>query len=130
MIFNSGRQRGEKVTQDFRSHVAPLLSDRSTRKKLDHLPGRTVPDSLVAVVLKAMALRPEDRFESVKELQADVAAYQSGRATSAEQARPWKQFKLLVARNKTLFAAIAAIFVVLLAATRHQPLPAKSGHPE
>ena len=53
----------------------------------------------------------------VKKLQADVAAYQSGRATSAEQARPWKQFKLLVARNKMLFSAIAAVLVVLLAAT-------------
>ena len=105
------------MTHHFRGYVAPLLSDRSRRKKLDHLPGRTVPDSLVAVVLKAMALRPEHRFESVKKLQADVAAYQSGFATSAEEARAWKRLKLLVARNKVLFTAIATIFVVLLAAT-------------
>src|SRR5207247_8805843 len=63
-------------------HVAPLLSDRSARQKLDH----AVPDSLVHVVLKAMALRPDDRFATVKKLQADVAAYQSGFATSAEEA--------------------------------------------
>ena len=30
---------------------------------------------------------------------------------------PWKQFKLLVARNKVLFSAIAIVLVVLLAAT-------------
>ena len=115
--FQERWQSGEKVAQNFRGYVAPLLSDRSRRKKLDHLPGRTVPDSLVAVVLKAMALRPEHRFESVKKLQADVAAYQSGFATSAEEARAWKRLKLLVARNKALFTAIATIFVVLLAAT-------------
>ena len=115
--FQERWQGGEEVTQNFRGYVAPLLSDRSMRKKLDHLPGRTVPDSLVAVVLKAMALRPEHRFESVKKLQADVAAYQSGFATSAEEARAWKRLKLLVARNKVLFTAIATIFVVLLAAT-------------
>lgn len=115
--FQERWQRGEKVTQNFRRFVAPLLSDRSMRKKLAHLPGQTVPDSLAAVVLKAMSLRPEDRFESVKKLQADVAAYQAGFATSAEGARVWRRFNLLVARNKVFFAAIAAIFVVLLAAT-------------
>ena len=76
-----------------------------------------MPDSLVHVILKAMALRPDDRYASVKKLQADVAAYQSGRATSAEEALPWKRFKLLVARNKVLFSAIATVLAVLLAAT-------------
>lgn len=115
--FHERWQRGEQVTQNFRGYVAPVLTDRSIRKKLDHLPGRTVPDSLVAVVLKAMALRPEHRFESVKKLQADVAAYQAGFATSAEEARPWRRFTLLVARNKILFGAIATTFVILLTAT-------------
>jgi WD40 repeat protein/serine/threonine protein kinase len=115
--FQEQWQRGEKVTQDFHSYVAPLLSDRSMRKKLAHLLGRTVPDSLAAVVLKAMALRPEDRFESVKKLQADVAAYQAGFATSAEEASAWKQIRLPVARNKILFSAIASVIVILLGAT-------------
>ena len=64
-----------------------------------------------------MALHPENRYDSVKKLQADVAAYQGGFATSAEEGHPWKRFRLLVARNKTLFTAIAAIFVILLIAT-------------
>ena len=111
--FESSSDNGEDVTHRFRHHVAPLLSDPSARQKLDH----PVPDSLVHVVLKAMALQPNDRFPTVKKLQADVAAYQSGHATSAEEARPWKRFKLLVARNKVLFSAIATVLAVLLAAT-------------
>ncbi|MBA3649954.1 MAG: protein kinase [Chthoniobacterales bacterium] len=115
--FEERRLGGEEVTQIFRRYIAPLLSDRSARQKLDHLPARTVPDSLVPVVLKAMALCPEDRFTSVKKLQADVAAYQAGFATSAEEARAWKRFKLLIGRNKVLFTALATIFAILLAAT-------------
>ena len=47
-----------------------------------------------------MSLRPADRLASVKDLQADVAAYQAGFATSAEEARAWRRFKRLMARNK------------------------------
>ena len=115
--FEERRQRGEELGSIFRRHAAPLLSDRSIRGMFPHLPGRTLPGSLVAVALKAMSFHPEDRFASVKKLQADIAAYQTGFATTAEEARPWKRFKLLVARNKVLFTAIAAIFAVLLAAT-------------
>ena len=111
--FESGLDDGEDIAHSFRRHVAPVLSDRSARQKVDH----PVPDSLVHVVLKAMALRPDDRYATVNELQSDVAAYQSGRATSAEEAHAWKRFKLLVVRHKVLFSAIAAVLVVLLAAT-------------
>jgi WD40 repeat protein/serine/threonine protein kinase len=115
--FQKRRQQGERVTQAYWQKAAPLLKDASMLGKLDHLPARTLPASLVAVALKAMAFHPEDRFASVKKLQADIAAYQTGFATTAEGARPWKRFKLLVARNKVLFTAIAAIFAILLTAT-------------
>ena len=111
--FLKRQQDGENMTEQFRRHVAPLLSHRSVGQKRDH----RVPDSLIHVILKAMSLRAIDRYPTVKNLQADVAAYQSGRAPSAEDARRWKRFKLLVARNKALFSSIAAIFAILLVAT-------------
>jgi serine/threonine protein kinase len=43
-----------------------------------HLPGGRIPDSLAAVVRKAMAFEREQRYASVGELQADLAAYQGG----------------------------------------------------
>jgi WD40 repeat protein len=111
--FETRLHDGEDVNHAFRRHVAPLLSHRSARQQLT----RPVPESLVHVVLKAMAFGPNDRYPSVKRLQADVAAYQSGRATRAEEAHAWKRFKLLVVRHKVLFSAIATVLVVLLGAT-------------
>ncbi|MEP6809770.1 MAG: protein kinase [Chthoniobacterales bacterium] len=108
---------GDEVADQFATTVAPLVSRRSKRLRLGHLPGRTVPDSLVAVVLKAMALDPARRYANVLDLQADVAAYQRGFSTEAEQAGAWKKLRLLVARNKTLFAALAMTFGILLLAT-------------
>lgn len=111
--FLERSDHGQNSIDEFHRHVVPSLIDRSVRQKVAH----PAPDSLVHVVLKAMALRPADRYATVKKLQADVAAYQAGRATSAERAGAWKHFKLLVARNKVLFGSIATIFAILLGAT-------------
>jgi Leucine-rich repeat (LRR) protein/tetratricopeptide (TPR) repeat protein len=73
---------------------------------------RPVPASLLAVCRKALALDRELRYWTVEELQADLVAYQSGFATSAEEAGPWKQFTLFVARHKTLSTAAAVILVL------------------
>lgn len=115
--FEERWARGEDVDREWQEHVVPLLADRSARPRLKHLPHDTIPESLAAVALKAMSLRPADRYASVKELQVDVAAYQSGFATSAEEANSWRRFKLLVGRHRVLSGAIVAIFAILLAAT-------------
>ena len=83
-----------------------------------HLPSRRVPDSIIAVCRKALALHREDRYPTVGALQADLAAYQAGFATSAENAGTWKQLRLLIARNRAVSAAlgvIAALSVVFTA---------------
>ncbi len=78
-----------------------------------HLPGGRVPDALNAITLKALALRREDRYQTVEEFQADLAAYQGGFATGAEHAGVGRQLWLLVQRNKAL-SACAAVFFVLI----------------
>ena len=115
--YDAARESGHRVSETFHRRVIPRLDQAARSRTLPHLFGRDVPESLVPVVLKAMALRPGERYESVQKLQADVTAYQDGFATSAEQAHAWKWFKLLIARNKTLFGALAAIFAILLTAT-------------
>jgi len=79
-----------------------------------HLPGGRIPDSLGAVAMKALARSQEDRYQSVKGLQHDVEAYQTGFATSVEQAGAWTQFTLLVKRNKGVFTAIAAALAIIV----------------
>lgn len=84
------------------------------RPPLQHLPGGRVPESLSAVTMKAMALKQEDRYQSVPELQREIEAYQNGFATSAEHAGLLKQLTLLVKRHKREFAiSFAALFILL-----------------
>jgi len=45
---------------------------------LMHCPDGQIPQVLSDICMKAMSLDPEDRYQSVKELQADIEAYQSG----------------------------------------------------
>ena len=86
----------------------PLIS-------LKHCPGGRIPASLGAVAMKALALRREDRYQSVPELQTDIAAYQGGFATAAENAGAWRQLGLLVKRHKKECALIAAGVVIISA---------------
>ncbi len=82
---------------------------------------KEVPAALQAVTLKAMALDPRQRYQSVAELVADLEAYLHGFATQAEHAGLGRQVWLLIRRNKIAsgFAAVllvsAAIFTVQLA---------------
>ena len=81
---------------------------------LRHCPGGQIPESLGAVAMKALALKQEDRYPSVPELQADIAAYQGGFATGAEKASAWRQLALLVKRHKKEFMLAAVAMLVLL----------------
>ena len=67
-----------------------------------------IPESLAAVVRKAMAFDRDQRYWSVPEFQAEITAYQAGFATAAERAGPWKQAVLFVRRNRAVSIATAA----------------------
>lgn len=62
-------------------------------------PRLSIPASLEAVVLKAMALDPDQRYRSVENMVKDIQAYRNGFATRAEDAGFWTQLKLLLKRN-------------------------------
>jgi serine/threonine protein kinase/Leucine-rich repeat (LRR) protein len=84
------------------------------RSVLPHLPGGRVPESLDAIVRKAMAVKPEHRYQNIAQLQADLTAYQTGFATSAEGKGALKLLKLLIRRNKA--AALGTLSVLVVAA--------------
>jgi serine/threonine protein kinase/Leucine-rich repeat (LRR) protein len=83
---------------------------------LSHCPGGRIPQSLSAVCMKALALRPEDRYQTVPELQRDIEAYQGGFATVAEQAGTFKLLWLLIKRHKALFLVSHTALLVLVVA--------------
>jgi tetratricopeptide (TPR) repeat protein len=82
-----------------------------------HCPGRRIPDGLSAVAMKAMQLDPADRYQTVPDLQADIAAYQGGFAPKAERAGLLKHLLLFAARRRTevvIFATFAVLFQAVL----------------
>jgi len=85
--------------------------------QLAHLPGKRVSEALSAVTMKCLEKAPGDRYANVAALQQDIAAYQGGFATEAEDAGPARQFWLLVQRHRAVFRSVAAAVVLLFAIT-------------
>src|SRR4051812_34147808 len=96
-----------------RGEVACAVRKGERLPKLRYSPWISVPESLAAIVRKAMALAPAHRYARVLDLQADVAAYQRGFATKAEDAGAWRQFLLLVRRHRAVSAATAAAVLLI-----------------
>jgi serine/threonine protein kinase len=101
----TGRTAMEVVGKVAEGHVEPLSAPKD----------RNLPDSLVAVVRKAMAFDRGGRYPRVEDLQRDLTAYQTGFATSAENAGLGKQVILALKRHKAVSTSIAAALVVLAA---------------
>ncbi|MCM8542530.1 MAG: serine/threonine protein kinase [Lentisphaeraceae bacterium] len=91
-----------------------------TKNVLNHLPGRKIPVPLSAVCQKALSIRPDDRYQSAKELQEDVEAFTNGFATQAEGASQVKLVKLLFLRHRRLsFELILLVSMVILYLTQN-----------
>jgi serine/threonine protein kinase len=80
---------------------------------LPHCPGRRIPAPLSAIAMKALALAPEHRYQTVAELQRDLLAFQNGFLTTAEQAGFRRQLSVLVRRHRRGAAVLAAGIVLL-----------------
>jgi len=80
--------------------------------------GRGVPESLSAVVSKAMAIEPSDRYASVSDLISDVRAFLGGYSPVAYEGGISNECLLFYRRNRfscNLVAAFVAIVMVVTA---------------
>ena len=80
------------------------------RRRPDH----RVPKGLVAVTMKALALKPADRYESVLALRQEIMRFLSGHPTEAEHAGWIAQTSLLLQRHSRV-AVLLISFLILLA---------------
>ena len=71
--------------------------------------GRYVPAALEAICMKAMALRPADRYATVRELREDIFAFQSGYVPKAENASPLKHAGLFIGRNYLILLVLLTV---------------------
>ncbi|WP_372794219.1 protein kinase [Pontiella sp.] len=95
-----------EVVQNTRA--GKIISPRRRR------PDRRVPKSLVAVILKALALDPEARYDRVLDLRRDIQLFLTGHPTRAEHAGPITRTSLLLQRHSRL-AFLLIFFLILLA---------------
>ncbi len=112
LLYLSPPVVGKDATEAL-GNVQTPRSDSDTGD-LPHLSGGRLPESLQAVARKATGLKPENRYRTVADLQADVAAYQRGFATRAENATLWKQITLAVRRHRRE-AALSAFALAAVA---------------
>lgn len=79
-----------------------------------------IPKELSAVAMKALALKPGARYQTVEALRHDVERFQEGRSVSAKHDTPWESTVKFVRRNKAFSAAtgvgVAVLAVVLAVA--------------
>jgi tetratricopeptide (TPR) repeat protein len=96
--------------------------DENLRRALDDDPAPpsrvvgSLPRDLDAIVLKALAKRPEDRYASVAELQADLERLLHGRPVHAVPPHAGYLIRRFVARNKALASAAVALVAAVVAA--------------
>src|SRR5262249_37936473 len=74
-----------------------------------------IPKELSAVAMKALALKPGARYQTVEAVRQDIERFQEGRSVSAKTDAPWEMAVKFVKRNKA-FSAATGIGVVALAA--------------
>jgi serine/threonine protein kinase len=86
---------------------------------LAHCPNGRIPEGLAAVAMKALHVEPAARYQTVEEMQADIAAYQGGFAPKAERATLGRQLLLFAGRHKREVAllVIGAVIVNVMLAT-------------
>ena len=75
--------------------------------------GSGVPESLSAVVMKAMALKPADRYASVSDLITDVRAFLGGFSPVAHESGPATEFLLFYRRHR-VSCNVAAVFMAMV----------------
>lgn len=87
--------------------------------KDDVLPVKTLepgaPNDLVAVCMKALSRRPEDRYASAQQMVEDLQAWMGGRTVSAREYSTAMRVWRFARRHKFAVSAVSAAFVLLLA---------------
>lgn len=92
------------------------ILENTSHNKIIPLQNSSIPNSLKAIVYKAMETSPSNRYSSVESLQQDIQSFLSGYATKAEKAGFIKEGKLFYQRNK-VFCLITSIALTLFAST-------------
>ncbi|MCM8532080.1 MAG: serine/threonine protein kinase [Lentisphaeraceae bacterium] len=83
---------------------------------ISQFPEKEIPQSLSSIVMQALALNPDSRYQSIDLLIDDLKKFQNGFSTQAEHAGVFKELQLFYSRNKTLLNSflVSLAFIVVL----------------
>jgi tRNA A-37 threonylcarbamoyl transferase component Bud32 len=114
------------------SRAVPPSSAIASAQTAKWRKSRRIDRSLDAIVLKALAKRPEDRYGSVADLATDIRSHLAGIPIAACQTTRWRNVGRFGACAAILLAAAIAV-AVFTRARRHagtsQPAPLSSARP-
>ena len=98
------------------TEVEEMLHDTlrgNIQRPSERVPDREIPFGIEAVVLKAMSLNPENRYQTVNELRSEVTSFISGFDTKAEKASFLKKTLLFIKRHKRAFISGSLILFLV-----------------
>jgi len=115
----SGDDMGQVLQSVADGKVAPQVASQKLKRvpssrPLPHIPGGKIPEILAKVTRRAMAMRQEDRYQTVKELQAAVQAFQPGGLISPAPAAQVPNESQPARRGKTTALLIALTTIIAL----------------
>ncbi len=105
--YDVSRKAMHEVTRIIREDQPTKLSTLNKRLRGD----------IETIALKALEKDREQRYQSATDLRQDIHRYLANEAIAARRPSVLYQLRVLVRRNKPVFAAIAAVFVVLVGAS-------------
>ena len=73
-----------------------VAAKRNKLEDFPHCPYQKIPSALASVAMKALSLQMDNRYQTAKELQEEIEAYQTGFATAAQEAGLLAQLILLM----------------------------------
>ncbi|MCB9893624.1 MAG: protein kinase [Planctomycetes bacterium] len=83
-------------------------------RRVDDINGETPPE-LAALVMRCLERRPEDRFQSARELADEVQAFRDGRMVSTYRYSAVELLKRFVAKNRGAVAVSALALILMIA---------------
>src|SRR5690606_25687297 len=87
-----------------------------------------VPRELAAIVRKAMAREPDDRYPTAAQLAEDLRRYQTGQIVGAHRYTTRQRLRRWLWRHRTAVSATAAALVVLAVAGGYAHLELRAEH--
>ena len=83
----------------------------------ERFPNLNIPASLDAVVRKAMALKPEHRYQKVEDLSLEVRQFIAGFTTKAENANLAKELLFFYRRHKWICSITLTSLIIIISLT-------------